>query len=111
MIEKRRYQRTSAIDGDVTHPHFTCEDISETGLKFRVTEPQTVGSTFKASLTVLDEPVDVTCKIMWCRKSSVLYDETYFIGVEFVDFSVLTQLKLRDIVNARIDIEEQNQNP
>lgn len=80
-------------------------------MKLRVPDKQTVGSTFQITLTMLEEPIDVTCRIIWCKKSSVLYDETFFIGVEFVDFSVLAQLKIRDIVNDRIEKEEQKLNP
>ncbi len=107
MIDQRRYQRTRALPGDINHPRFTGENISETGMKLRVPEQQTVGSTFSLTLTLLEEPIDVLCQVVWCKKSSVLYDETFFIGVEFVDFSVLAQLKIRDVVNERIEKEEQ----
>lgn len=106
MIDKRRYHRTEAQPGDVVHPQFECKDISETGLKFKVANQQKVGSTFTTTLALLDEPIDVICKIVWCRKSHVFYDESYFIGIEFVGLPVLTQLQLRKIVNQRLDLLE-----
>ncbi len=104
-VEQRKHQRYSARPGDVSHPEYRCRDISESGMKLESSQMVRPGQTFKIVLGMLNKPVQVTCKVMWCRESASIYESSYNMGVRFEDLSVSNQLELRRTMSKRISTQ------
>ncbi len=100
-LGRRKHVRILAEDGDVGHPEYKCLNISEGGMKFHSARKVTPGKEFEVVLNLFEEPVTIKCKVIWCQGSALVYEEGFHMGVKFVDFSVIDQLRLRAIISER----------
>ncbi|NIM59349.1 MAG: hypothetical protein GTO16_10465 [Candidatus Aminicenantes bacterium] len=101
MSEKRRERRVReqalftitllSKDTAETHPkviHHTTEDISLTGAKIHTNAFLPVGSFLKIDLSLTEPPqmISAYAKVRWVK--SVYADESFELGIEFVDTSI-----------------------
>jgi len=101
MSEKRRDRRVreqalftiTLISKDTagTHPkiiHHTTEDISLTGAKIHTNAFLPVGSFLKIDLSLTEPPrmISAYAKVRWVK--SIYADESFELGIEFVDTSI-----------------------
>lgn len=100
-LGRRKHARVSARAGDVSHAEFTCLDISESGMKLSAMGKVGTGGLITVTLNALEPPVEVRCRVMWCREASSVFDTGYHFGVKFENFSIQNQAKLRELIDSR----------
>jgi len=99
--ERRQFDRIAAQDGDVKHSEFQCVDISEIGMRFNSRRAVEKGFVFTVEIVATEEPIDIHCRVLWCRENITGAAGEYQFGVTFDNYSMFKQARLREFISTR----------
>ena len=77
---------------------YTPVDLSESGMQLCCDSEIRIGRILDLSLSIGGRNISINGVVIWCNKSSSIYDNDYRVGIEFSGHSISDQLLIREYI-------------
>jgi hypothetical protein len=98
--DRRRYKRVGVDKSVLPGDDFVALDLSESGMQLLSTVEYRKGRELELTLKMNAQSIPLKAEVVWCRKSSSVFEIGYHLGVQFVGHSVGEQLVIREYVDS-----------
>lgn len=98
--DRRRYKRVDVDQSVLQGGEFTALNLSESGMQLLSRVEYRKGRELELALKLNAQSMTLKAEVVWCQKSSSIFESGYHLGVQFVGHSVGEQLAIREYVSS-----------